>query len=657
MKLAQLKIENFRSCRDIVLEMGNIQAFVGANNAGKSSMLRALDFFFNPSTKSLNEESFWNKDTSLEIRVEALFVDLQPSEKTALAGYLRPDGTFHVARIAQFNAESSGVNDDEGKSKITISQQCKLSRPSIDWLQEDNISSTNITEWWKNKDELVVGKVSFSALWGGDIKKPTVTDWKEKAKQFIDTNATIIPMNDAWIDNPKGYANVLKAILPFFILVPAIRDVTDESKGTKSSPFGRLLYAILNTVAADTKAKIADMLTEVSKQLNRIGGDQRVPLIKETETKLNSLLEEFFTGCDLEIEFPTPTMETLMSTPKLFIDDGFRNSVENKGHGLQRAVIFTILRRYAEYVVGVDGNRSRRLILGVEEPELYMHPQAQRTIRCVFRKIAQAGDQVFFSTHSSLLVDVAHFDEIVRLENKIEITSGKKVVQSYAWQLSMQRMIQDIEARHPDLKGKISAESIRDLYSHVYNPRRNEGFFASKIILVEGATEEYGLPIYAAAIAGVEFDSQNISVVECGGKGSMDRLYRIFNELHIPCYLLFDYDKDNPDKNITEKSKELLKLAGETVQDPQSLFVGKCAACFVKTWETDLRSEIPDIDNLTKEARKTLGLNSDSGKPLIARYIARKLSLQTPPYIPPCVKCIIEKAVSVTWEKSCLAQT
>jgi len=57
----------------------------------------------------------------------------------------------------------------------------------------------------------------------------------------------------------------------------------------------------------------------------------------DTEKQLNALLNDFFNGCDLEIEFETPTLELLLSAPKLYVDDGFRNAVENKGHGLQRA--------------------------------------------------------------------------------------------------------------------------------------------------------------------------------------------------------------------------------------------------------------------------------------------------------------------------------
>jgi putative ATP-dependent endonuclease of OLD family len=652
MRLTSLRIKNFRPCQNLELRVGNIHALVGANNTGKSSVLRALDFLFNPSIKSLNEESFWNRNTALEIRVEAVFSDLTEEEKESLGAYLYGDGTFHMARsaIMDTNSSESEVDLEQGESKITIRQHYKKPVPESEWLEESNVSGTNIKEWWNKKEDLTVAGVSFADFLGA--KLPTVGDWKDKANEFLRVHADKIPMRDAWIENPKGYANVLKATLPFFVLIPAVRDVTDESKGTKSSPFGKLLFAILDTVTQEKKAKIESLLAEISNQMNRSGGDERVPLIADTEERLNKLLSDFFAGCDLEIQFETPTLELLLSAPRVYVDDGFRNAVENKGHGLQRAVIFAILRRYAEHMTSSPDGKKRNLILAVEEPELYMHPQAQRTIRSVFRNIAVGGDQVLFSTHSSLLVDVAYFDEIIRLESCSEQIDGKKTIASVAWQLSMDRMIEDISVRIPGLKGKVTAQSMRDLYSNVYNPRRNEGFFASKVILVEGVTEEYSLPLYADALPGCAFDPQNISVVECGGKGSMDRLLRIFNELHIPCYMIFDYDSGNADADIINKSKELLVLVGENTDPPLELFVAERVACFPRKWETDLNPETPDADTLATEARKELG--KEIGKALIARYIARQLTSRTPAVVPPSLKAIIERAVAVTWKESCL---
>jgi putative ATP-dependent endonuclease of the OLD family len=655
MRLTDVTIKNFRSCRDVQLEIGGMHALVGGNNAGKSTVLRALDFLFNPSAKSLNEESFWNKDTGLEIRVEAVFAELTDAEREALGPYLTPDGTFHMARTATIGTADDELGSDsvEDDDKIKISQYYMKPVPELEWLDESSITGKNIAEWWNARGELVVGGVNFANFMGAE-KMPKVGEWKETASAFVAAHHAIVPMKDTWVENPKGYAGVLKGTLPFFVLVPAVRDVTEESKGTKSSPFGRLLFAILDNVAQEKKTEIRGILEEISKQMNRIGGDRRVALIAETEKQLNALLKDFFDECDLEIEFETPTLEVLMSAPKLYVDDGFRNAIENKGHGLQRAVIFTILRRYAEFMTTSQGGRKRKLILAVEEPEIYMHPQAQRTIRSVFRKIAGGGDQVIFSTHSSLLVDVSYFDEIVRLESVVMKVDEKKTTISKAYQLPMSKMIADLQCRHPSHADNVTDESMREHYSHAYNPRRSEGFFASRVILVEGLTEEYSLPVYAEAIPDCAFDPKGISIVECNGKGTMDRLFRIFNELHIPCYMLFDYDKGNANATIIDKSKELLQLAGEETAPPDELLVKDGVACFPNKWETDLKGETPDHDDLTREARQSLGLSGDNGKPLIARYIARKLTSREPRVVPPSVRTIIEKAGNVTWKGSCL---
>lgn len=654
MKLTYLRVINFRSCKDLSLELGGMHALVGGNNAGKSSVLRALDFLFNPSARSINEESFWNKNTSLEIRVEAQFTDLSDGEQEALRPYLQDDGTFFMARSARMDQAHVDITQesDQTQGKVTIGQHYRKSVPEPEWLRESAINGNRINDWWKSKEYLRINGANFADVLGD--KKPTVAEWKTKAREFVASQVGVVPHETAWTDNPQGYANILKGTLPFYVLVPAVRDVTEESKATKSSPFGRLLSALLASIDPSQRSAVEKSLGQVAIQMNRVGGRDRIPLISDTEKSLNTLLSDFFADCDLEIEFETPSLEAILGMPRLFVDDGFRTAIENKGHGLQRAVIFTILRRYADHMTASAEGKKRNLILGVEEPELYMHPQAQRTVRRVFARIKDAGDQVFFTTHSSLLIDVAYFDEIIRLERCTDIADDKKAVVTRAAQLPMHRMVKDIEMRIPKLSGKVTADSVRDLYSHAYNPRRSEGFFASKIILVEGLTEEYSLPIYAEALPECSFDLLGISVVECGGKGSMDRLYRVFNELRIPCYMILDYDQDNKDTNIVAKSRELLAFAGLEEVIPDPVLIDDSIACFSKTWETNLRCEVPDWDDLTREAKTNLGLSSDSGKPLIARYIAKRLTERENPFIPETVRAIIYKALAVTWKKSCL---
>jgi len=120
--------------------------------------------------------------------------------------------------------------------------------------------------------------------------------------------------------------------------------------------------------------------------------------------------------------------------------------------------------------------------------------------------------------------------------------------------------------------------------------------------------------------------------------------------------MLFDYDKNNGDKNIVDKSVELLSLLDEATDPPDAILIHDNVACFPNKWEMDLAPEIPDVEKLTAAARKDMGLHGDSGKPLIARYIANKLTSQDPPIVPASIKSILDKAVVVKWEKCCLCE-
>lgn len=651
MRLKRLSIRNFRCYASIEIDIDKMHALVGSNGSGKSTVLRALDFFFNPSTKKISEESFYQRDSALRIEVEALFSELNATEKETLASYLRRDGSFHVMRTASMEADADD-GDEEGELKIKILAHYCKPQPKIDWLNPANINSNSITEWWKEKEKLIHGGTSFADMLG--TVKPKVGDWKANAAEFADEHLTAEDYEDAWIPNPQGYAGVLKATLPHFELIPAVRDAADESKVTKTNPFGRLIYEIIDTLDRDLRDEVDAKLRATTFKLNREGGKERAAKVAEVESTIQGFLAEMMPA-DLEIEFQAPTVEVLLTTPKVYVDDGFRGGIDGKGHGLQRAVIFSILRAYAKLVTQREGRAKRTLILGVEEPELYMHPTALRTIRQVLRTIAEGDDQVLCSTHNPLIVDVAYFDEIIRFEAP-DMEDGKIPVGASPkhHQLPVNALVKDLVARHEHLKGRVTAESIRERYSHAYTASRNEGFFAKRVMLVEGQTELYTFPIYASAMD-CDLDSLGVAVVECGGKDQMDRFYRVFNELGIVCYPVFDYDKrNNKEKNRKATTLLLELLNGADIEDPDIAQVRDGFSCFAENWETDLKNEIPDYDKLAAEARDFFGLQDDTGKPLVARYIAVKLTEQDPPVIPPTIRSIIEKALAAEHTGSCL---
>jgi predicted ATP-dependent endonuclease of OLD family len=642
MRMTSLKIQNFRCCKDVTLKIDSLHALVGANNAGKSTILKALDLLFNPSTTKVSEESFWHKDISQGIWIEGRFVSLTDTEQSTLKGYLMPDGSFELGRSITLGSDKDEDSDsDGGYDKMTITPYYKGTQPQYEWLNDGKINGDAIKKWLKEPEKLDIRGASFVDFLGS---KKGVGDWKTKAKEFAKEHLKTEEYEFTWIKNPKGYPSVLKAVLPHFELIPAVREAADESKVLKTNPFGRLISHVIETIELSLKEDITSKLRETTRRLNREADKERLEGVTVIEESMKKFLAEVMPA-DLEIEFQAPTVETLLSTPKIFIDDGFRGTIDGKGHGLQRAVIFSILRTYAELMTRAKSGADRRsLFLAVEEPELYMHPTAQRMVRTVFKSIAKSGDQIVFSTHSPLLVDVADFDEIIRVASS---SGEEKSAGVHVFQLTMDAMLEDFAVMYPKAKN-VTAGSIRESYSHAYTPTRNEGFFAKQVMLVEGTTESYCLPIYARTMK-QELDILGIAVIDCGGKESIDRLYRIFHELGIPCYVLFDYDDGN--KDALEASKELLRFMQHPTDKLTENTHTDHFSCFHIKWEHSLGEEVPNHDKLTSEASKYLGR---SGKPLIARYIAMKLAGQTPPFVPPTIKKILENAISVKHRGTCL---
>ena len=605
MKIQKIETKNYRSLHNLTIYPEDILALVGRNNSGKSNLIKALELFFEGSIRLINDECFYNHKPEEPIEILITFEQLSDWEREQFEPWMDEDKLVVGREIVCAGADSYTINN------LAITKV-----PEPEWLREDIISGEKITEWWSNKDELKINGVEFGVELG--TTKPTVVKWKEAVKKFLDEHRNEIPWKKERRENPKGYPGVLKGALPEFIHIPAVRDISEEAKVGKTNPFGQLINSVLVKISGEQKDAISKQLKEIEKRLNRSEEGERITEIKNIEARLNKLMSELM-DCDIEIEMAMPQLREVFGAAKIYADDGTRTTIEGKGHGMQRSMIFTILRAYAELAhVQKAGEKAeeRTTIFAIEEPELYLHPQSQRTLMSVFREIASGRDQVIYSTQSSIFVDISHFDHICIMRREKRDES----YESYPTQLSISTMIEDLKAR----KGvDATEEGIREQYSHAFNPMINEGFFADKVVIVEGPSEQYALPIYADAF-GYNLDRINISVVHSDGKGQMDRLLRVFNGFKIPTYLWFDGDKNDEDKDVRDKTLELLELLGdpvEKIEDVKTKVSDRYAILEYKLEET-LKDELVDYEKLVQQAVKSLG---PTGKPLKHRFIANTL--------------------------------
>jgi hypothetical protein len=177
------------------------------------------------------------------------------------------------------------------------------------------------------------------------------------------------------------------------------------------------------------------------------------------------------------------------------------------------------------------------LLLLIEEPELYLRPQAQRYLYRLLREFSLAGNQVIYSTHSPAFLNVTRMDELVFVE-RLPGTGT--------------------HALQPE---PVSADDDFRVMTE-FDAARSELFLAHAVVLVEGLTEKLVLPFVFAAL-GHDVDREAISIVECGGKPNIPLFARICRAAGIPFVIVHDSDRKTSGR-LAPAEQALNALIAET---------------------------------------------------------------------------------------------
>jgi hypothetical protein len=173
------------------------------------------------------------------------------------------------------------------------------------------------------------------------------------------------------------------------------------------------------------------------------------------------------------------------------------------------------------------------VVFAIEEPELYLAPQAHRYLYRLIRQLAEAGNQIFFTTHAPGLLSVTALEE-VHLVTRDE--SGVTAVE---------------QLRPIDVD-----DTFRAMCE--FDAQRSELFFSRAAILVEGMTEKIALPFVFHAL-GHDADREQISIVECGGKTNLLLFVEICRRARVPYVVVHDSDV-RPGQEPPEGTAELNAL-------------------------------------------------------------------------------------------------
>lgn len=277
--------------------------------------------------------------------------------------------------------------------------------------------------------------------------------------------------------------------------------------------------------------------------------------LQNLERNLENELSIWHTKIDVEID--PPNLDDIFKVgTSVWIDDGTRTDIKRKGHGLQRALIFALIKAWAKSIKeqkaessksndDSSGDPTRKAsdssYFIFEEPELYLHPQGQRELLSSLIDLSKSKNQVLICTHSSSFIDLKNYKSIC-IVKKNSIEEGTTILQC-----------QD------DL---FTLEDEKTNFNLVYwlNPDRSELFFSQKIILVEGHTDKTVVSFLAKELNVFRYE---YTLIDCGGKDSMVHYIKLFNKFGLKYTAVYDKDHQSDKKEdsiaIIDKSSKIIE--------------------------------------------------------------------------------------------------
>lgn len=511
MKISNLKISNWRSIVYEEIFFQDLMIFIGQNNHGKSNVLSSILFFFG----EINHQMLDFNGNSEELWVEIEFSELSESENTTFKKYVSSSNKIIVRKTAIKNG--------------TYSYNGYIEEADENWLKESKISE------FKKRDVAETLPLSTFLPEKGAI---TIDQFKYAQKEYIKENINNLEFNYILEEtNFLGLKNVAKGSFGDLFFIPSVKNASDELRPNATSLFGQLYSRVINKISENNPEfkEAKEKIVALTKILNKtdINGNPNSSRPTDLTALENSLDDELLSwGTKIDIQISPPNVDDIFRVgANVSIDDGIKTDIARKGHGLQRALIFALIKAWSkvikqdreeEYDIEPESARraSKSTYFVFEEPELFLHPQAQKELFSSLVNLSNDESQVILCTHSSSFLDLEYHKSIC-IVKKENISFGSKVLQ----------YVDDIFI-DLDEKKKFNL-------SYWINPERGELFFAKKVILVEGQTDKTIIPMIAKSLDVFRYD---FTVIDCGSKDNIPLYVNLLNKFKIRYSAVYDKD-------------------------------------------------------------------------------------------------------------------
>lgn len=508
MKLIGLKLKNFRGYNvETFISFDNITALIGKNDIGKSTILEALEIFFNNSLVACEKDDLCVYAQTNEFEISCIFSDLpnsiiiDASAPTTLGNefLLNDDGNLEIKKI--YSATTA-----KPKEKIYI----VCNHPTAPGF--DDLLTLKQTALKTRANSLSVDPNSYNATINTEIRQAI---WNSVSQTELNLQLTALLVDKE--DSKKVYEE-LRKYLPLYALFQSDRQSSDEDKEVVD-PMKIAIQQALATLSTEIEHIKCEVQQKALETANR------------TLEKLNEMDPDLATSLvpDFKSE---PKFDSLF---KLTIRSDNDIPINKRGSGVRRLMLLNFFRAEAERRISESTNDS--IIYAFEEPETSQHPDHQLMLLQAFIELSLAPNcQVILTTHTPSLAAKLPLDSLRYIKKnhlgQNEILSGSDTV----------------------------FEEICNVLGVLPEPIPKG---TNAILLVEGKGDitfirHTAQKLKEGGYISDTLEDKGFAILPIGGCGNLKHwiTLRLISQFNVPWCILLDSDKGTPEavKNATATS-------------------------------------------------------------------------------------------------------
>lgn len=290
---------------------------------------------------------------------------------------------------------------------------------AIEWFYSGKGDLTDLRHAGAIDGEEIVVEIVFSGVQAG-LEQISSPDNQKKLRNIIGEDDTFTvrrtsndakaryvynPKEEKWQKQPVGVDSAFNNCIPRFEFVLTDKNLKEVSAFKATTPIGQMLSSIVSEALeqdpryVEFKQKFAELFESPESNVRK--------LLQQTSERVASHLKLQFPDCStVEFNVEIPPFEDFLKSYSTTVDDGVPTLAEEKGDGMQRALMLAIIKAHA------DARRhdalGKAFIFFIDEAELHLHPAAQRQLKNALTSLTEDVDQVFITTHSSVFLSDTH---------------------------------------------------------------------------------------------------------------------------------------------------------------------------------------------------------------------------------------------------------